>query len=77
MDLPTRVLAYTLLKSADLAEDKLQLAKETMTSFSYDYIKKQQKAIYGSSSQESIVTPVKVEAIYEVKGHRQYGKDGY
>ena len=41
MDLPTGVLAYTLLKSADLAEDKLQLAEETMTSFSYDYIKKQ------------------------------------
>ena len=41
MDLPTGVLAYTLLKSADLAEDKLQLAKETMTSVSYDYMKKQ------------------------------------
>ena len=76
MDLPTGVLAYRLLKNADLAEDKLQLAKGTITSFSYDYMKKQQKAIYGGSSQESIVTPVKVEAIYKVKGYRWYGKDG-
>ena len=77
MELPSGVLAYRLLKSVDIAEDKQQLAATTMTSFSYDCMKKQLKAIYDSICQESITAPVKVEPTYEVKGYSQYGKDGY
>ena len=77
IELPAGVLAYRLLKSADIAEDKQQLARATMTSFSYDCMKKQLKAIYESISQECIATAAKVQPTYEVKEHSQYGKDRY
>ena len=48
-----------------------------MTSFSYDCIKKQLKAIYDGISQKRIATPVKDEPTYEVNGYSRYGKDGY
>ena len=48
-----------------------------MTSFSYDCIKKQLKAIYDGISQKRIATPVKDEPTYEVNGYGRYGKDGY
>ena len=57
--------------------DKQQLARATVTSFSYDCMKIQLKAIYDSISHESIATPVKIEPAHEVKGYSRYGKDGY
>ena len=45
MELPTGVLAYRLLKSAEISEDKQQLAKATLTSFLYECMKRQLKAI--------------------------------
>ena len=45
MELPTGVLAYRLLKSMDISENK-ELARATMASFTYDDMKKQLKAIY-------------------------------
>ena len=49
MELPAGVLAYRLLKSAEISEDKQQLTRATLPSFSYDSMnsmKKQLKAIY-------------------------------
>ena len=69
-----QVFAYRLLKSADIAEDKQQLATTT-TSFLYDSIKKQLKAIYDSISQESIATPGKVEPTYTTQKMKFSSKD--
>ena len=74
MELPTGVLAYRLLKSAEISEDKQQLARATITSFSYDCMKRQLKTIYDNLSQESSSLPLKLEPAYELKG---YKKDGY
>ena len=78
MELPTGVLAYRLLKSADISEDKQQLARATLPEFSYECMKRQLKAIYDNlSSQEISSTPVKVEPAYEARGYNRSGKDGY
>ena len=77
MELPTGVLAYRLLKSADISEDKQQLARATLPSFSYECMKKQLKTIYDNLSQEISTTPVKVEPTYEARGYNRYGKDGF
>ena len=36
IELPAGVLAYRLLKSAEISEDKQQLARATLTPFSYE-----------------------------------------
>ena len=77
MELPTGVLAYWLLKSEDISEDKQQLARATLPEFSYECMKRQLKAIYDNLSQEISSAPVKVEPTYEVKGYHRPGKDGY
>ena len=69
MELSTRMLAYRLLKSVDISEDKQQLARATMSSFSYDDMKKQLKAIYDNLRTNEIngsTTEIKVETTYEV-----------
>ena len=73
MELPTGVLAYRLLKSADISEDKQQLARATLSEFSYECMKRQLKAIYDNLSQEISSAPVKVEPTYEVKGYYRPG----
>ena len=40
MELPTGVLAYRLLKSVDISDDKQQLARATMLNFTYDDMKR-------------------------------------
>ena len=76
IELPTGVLIYRLLKSAEISEDKQQLARATVTSFSYSYecMKRQLKAIYNNLSRESSSLLLKVEPVYKSKGYR---KDGY
>ena len=74
MELLTGALAYRLLKSAEISEDKQQLAKATLTSFSYDCVKRQLKTIYDNLSQEISSLSLKVEPLFESKGYR---KDGY
>ena len=69
MELPTGILAYRLLKSADISEDKQQLARATLSEFSYECMKRQLKAIYDNLSQEISSAPAKVEPTYEVKGY--------
>ena len=81
MELPTGVLAYRLLKSVDISEDKQQLARATMSSFTYDDMKKQLKAIYDNLSTNEIkgsTTEIKVEPTYEVKTYeKSHRLDGY
>ena len=74
MELPTGVLAYRLLKSVEISEDKQQLARATLTSFLYECMKRQLKAIYDNLSQEISSLPLKVEPVFKSK---RYRKDGY
>lgn len=48
MELPTAVLAYRLLKSANISSKKQQLVRATLGSLTFDNMKKQLKAIYES-----------------------------
>ena len=74
MELPTGVLAYRLLKIVDISEDKQQLPRAAMSSFTYDDMKKQLKVIYDNSSTNEIkgsTTEIKVEATFEVKTYEK------
>ena len=68
MKLPTGVLAYRLLKSVGVSEDKQQ-ARDTLPSLTYDCMKKQLKAIYDNISQENNLSSVKVEPVFETRGY--------
>ena len=73
MNLPTRVLAYRLLNSVEISEDKQQLARATISSFTYD-MKKQLKAIYDNLSTYKIkgsTTEIKVKPTYRVKKYEK------
>ena len=64
MDLPTGVLAYRLLRSVEISEDKQQLAKPAISSFTYDDTKMELKAIYDNLSTNKIkesTTEIKVK----------------
>ena len=74
MELSAEVSAYRLLKGAEISEDKQQLARATLTSFSYEWMKRQLKTIYDNLSQETSSLPLKVEPAFESKWYR---KDGY
>ena len=50
MTLPTAVLAYHVLKSANISNEKQQLARATITELNYKNMKKQLKAIHDSNS---------------------------
>ena len=57
IELPSAVLAYRLLKSANLSEEKQQLARATISDLTYDNMKRQLKAIHDSlpaSSNQSL-----------------------
>ena len=54
MTLPSGVLAYRVLKGANLTPEKQQLARATITELTYENMKKQLKAIHDSSSSNSI-----------------------
>ena len=49
MELPTGVLAYKVLKNANILNEKQQLIRATLTSLTYENMKKQLKAINDSS----------------------------
>ena len=49
MTLSSAVLIYCVLKSSDLSNEKRQLVRVTMTKLTYGNMKKQMKAIHGSS----------------------------
>ena len=81
MELPPGVLGYRLLKSVEISEGKQQLAGATMSSFTYDDMKKQLKAIYDNLSSNEIkgsTKEIKVESTYEVKTYEKSDRlDGY
>ena len=54
MTLPSGVLAYWVLISANLTPERQQLARATITELIYENMKKQLKAICDSSSSNSI-----------------------
>ena len=65
MELPTCVLAYQLLKNANLSEEKRQLTRATKSAVTYNEMKKQIKAIHKfTSSAHHTSTPIKVEPTY-------------
>ena len=66
-ELPTGVLAYRA-ERAEISEDKQLLARATITSFSYEFVKRQLKAIYDNLSQDITPLPLKVEPVFESKG---------
>ena len=49
MVLPTGMLAYKVLNSANISSEKKQLIRATIVALTYDNMTKQLKAIYGSS----------------------------
>ena len=52
MSLSTEIMAYRLLKSANLSENHEQLAKATIPQLSYDAMKTQLKKIFGDASEK-------------------------
>ena len=63
--LPDGVLAYRLLKSANLSSEHEQLAKATLPSLTYDNMKKQLKKIFDKVSTSSLPVSVKIEPAYK------------
>ena len=75
MTLSTTVLAYRVLKSANISNEKRQLIRSTITELNCKNMKKQLKAIQDSSSfsteysfkiksEPTYVTDVKAEPVY-------------
>ena len=72
-DMSADILAYRLLKSANLSDAHEQLAKATITSLTYDSMKNQLKKIFGDSSTVSsdslndFPCNIKTEPVYTVE----------
>ena len=66
MELPTGVLAYRVLKNANITHEKQQLVRATLNSLTYENMKKQLGAIYDSSfdSTSTQTTGIKEEVFY-------------
>jgi len=62
-ELPDGVLAYRLLKSANLSSEHEQLARATLPSLTYDNMKNQLKKIFNNNS-TSVPVSVKIEPTY-------------
>ena len=69
MELPDGVLAYMVLKSANISQEHEQLARATITEFSYSNMTEQLKKIFGdvAATQNSVMAAVKVEPTFEVE----------
>ena len=63
MELPTGVLAYKVLKNANILNEKQQLIRATLTSLTYENTKKQLKAI-NDSSINSASSNIKEEQVF-------------
>ena len=68
-EMSSDILAYRLLKSANLSEQHEQLARATITKFDYESMKTQLKKIFGDSAEDGATSEfksdVKVESIFE------------
>ena len=67
IEVPAGVPAYRLLKSVGVSEDKQQLARATLPSLTYDWMKKQLKAIYDNISQGNNSSSLKEEPVFDNK----------
>ena len=68
------ILAYRLLKSANLSEHNEQLAKATITELTYDKMKMQLKKIFGATaSPDNLADEIKVESVNSVE--EEYTED--
>ena len=63
MELPTGVLAYEVLKNANILNEKQQLIRATLTSLTYENMKKQLKTI-NDSSINSASSNIKEEQVF-------------
>ena len=63
MELPTGVLAYKVLKNANILNEKQQLIRATLTSLTYENMKKQLNAI-NDSSINSASSNIKEEQVF-------------
>ena len=68
MTLPTAVLAYRVLKSANISNEKQQSARVAMAELNYENMKKRLKAINDSSS-------FSAENSFEIKSEPTYVTD--
>ena len=68
MTLPTVVLAYRILKSPNISNEKEQLPRATITELNYENMRKQLKAIHDSSS-------VSTGNSFEIKAEPTYLND--
>ena len=77
MELPTGVLAYKVLKNANLSNEKQQLIQATVMSLTYENMKKQLKAIFDSSTsfQGSEGMDIKPEPVFYT--HRTNDNESY
>ena len=64
MELPTGVLAYKVLKNANILNEKQQLIRATLTSLTYENMKKQLKAINDSSINSAASSNIKEEQVF-------------
>ena len=67
MELPTGVLAYRVLKNANITHKKKKLVRGTLTSLTYESMKKQLKAIYDSSLESATSTSLELKKKYFFK----------
>ena len=64
------ILAYRLLKSANVSEQHEQLARATIKGLTYDQMKEQLKKIFGDQTLSNESVSVKIEPVYET--HVEY-----
>ena len=81
MELPTEVLAYWVLKNANISNEKHQLVRAMLTPLTYENMKKELKAIYDSSINLASNDNIKEEQIFLTQdkkdhvGSERYPKD--
>ena len=77
LELPDGVLAYRLLRSANLSDTHVQLARATLPSLTYNNMQQQLKKIFSDGSvQSSSLASVKIEPTYE-SSHQEVGETYY
>ena len=77
LELPDGVLAYRLLKSANLSSEHEKLARATLADLTYDKMKAQLKKIFSDNSSSPTSTSMKIEPTYETTHENYYTRGGY
>lgn len=77
LDPPDGILAYRLLKSANLSHEHEQLVQATLDDLTYEKMKTQLKKIFSDISNSPLSTSMKVEPAYEATHDNYYTRGGY